>query len=102
METWLLKLFFCLNSQSLHHTLHYVLHGTLVLCVFGATYCCGCIIDMSVLTLNIRLLFSYVFPRKITLSYIRVNMAQCQHQRGSRSVFWDAVMNIGVAIISLI
>ncbi len=31
----------------LQHTLHYVFLGTLVLCVSGATYCCGCIIDMS-------------------------------------------------------
>ncbi len=39
--------FFCFHSRSLQHTLHYIFHGTLVLCVFGATYCCGCIIDMS-------------------------------------------------------
>uniref|UniRef100_A0A673J338 Legumain n=1 Tax=Sinocyclocheilus rhinocerous TaxID=307959 RepID=A0A673J338_9TELE len=38
---------FCFYSRSLQHALHYVFHGTLVLCVFGATYCCGCIIDMS-------------------------------------------------------
>ncbi len=37
------KLFFFIFLQ---HTLHYVFHGTLVLHVFGATYCCGCIIDM--------------------------------------------------------
>uniref|UniRef100_A0A672KRS4 Fucolectin tachylectin-4 pentraxin-1 domain-containing protein n=1 Tax=Sinocyclocheilus grahami TaxID=75366 RepID=A0A672KRS4_SINGR len=38
---------FCFYSRSLQHALLYVFHGTLVLCVFGATYCCGCIIDMS-------------------------------------------------------
>ncbi len=32
---------------SLQHTLHYVFHSTLVLRVFSASYCCGCIIDMS-------------------------------------------------------
>ncbi len=29
------------------HIVHYVFHGTVVLRVFGATYSCGCIIDMS-------------------------------------------------------
>ncbi len=39
--------FFCFHSQSLQHILHFAFHGTLVLNVFGATYCSGCIIDMS-------------------------------------------------------
>ncbi len=33
-------------TRDLYNTLHYIFHGTLALCVFGATYCCGCIIDM--------------------------------------------------------
>ncbi len=66
--------FFCFHSRSLQHTLHYIFHGTLVLCVFGATCCRGCIIDMSKSRPWIKddRVFQMYFQEK-KHSYIRVN-----------------------------
>ncbi len=62
-------------TRDLYNTLHYIFQGTLVLCVCGTTYGCGCIIDMSKsrVTLNIRRpCFFRCISKKKTI-YIRVN-----------------------------
>ncbi len=85
LQSWLCKLLFSLVIF-IQHTLYYIFHGTLVLCVFGATYCCGCVIDTSKSRPWIEddRVFSDVFQRKKHF-YIRVNtvyLAQAYSRSG--------------------